>query len=172
MKKILFLLLTVGLFTFTSCSKDDDGPSTSGTINGLWKLESFSMSGNIDYEGFTGTTEIRTLSVSEDNTVIFHDNNTYTSNSGTIEIETKMTFPGLPPITDTQTIDNDLFEDGTWERQGNKLTLTSSQTNEVSVWNIDELTNSRLVLSGDEETIPDEGNEGFTDLEVKIIFKR
>ncbi|MGB7784790.1 MAG: lipocalin family protein [Salinimicrobium sp.] len=42
MKKHLILLFLMGMFTFTSCSNDDDGGTTENSIVGTWTLQSIS----------------------------------------------------------------------------------------------------------------------------------
>ena len=81
-KKFLFLSLMIGLFTcvsvFTSCSKDDDGDSSSNPLVGTWRAE-VEEKGEQQYWDITFNADF-TLSTMEYNK---EDKKVHSSESGT-----------------------------------------------------------------------------------------
>lgn len=172
MKKILLFVLTIGLFTFTSCSEDNE-VETLEVINGRWDLDDIQIKGSTDFSGITMTMEGSINSLSGDNFIVFNNDNTYNSVSGNVVMDFTITMPGMAPITQSQAVEGDFFENGTWDKQGNKLSITPDSTQETYVWDIEEFSSTRLVLSSDEATLMDvEGMESFSEMNVKMILVR
>lgn len=172
MKKVLLFVLTIGLFTFTSCS-EDNGVEALEVINGRWDLEDIQIMGSTDFNGISMTMEGSISSLSGDNFIVFNNDNTYNSVSGNVVMDFTITMPGMSPITQSQAVEGDFFENGTWDKQGNKISITPDSTQETYVLDIEEFSSSKLVLSSDEATLMDiEGMESFSEMNVKMILVR
>lgn len=159
--KIFKLFLFTAFLTLTiSCSKDDDGPSTTnnGNIVGVWKGTA------VDYTGTTTTSgqgqNVTADYVGEaydiDYTLTFTENPKKVISDGSYSIELTTTVNGQ---STTQNLEDLTFlESGDWTMNGNTLSITVD--NETDDATIMELTDSSLVLKAVESQTMSQG--GFT----------
>lgn len=144
----LFFLGALFIF-LTGCSKDD-GPSTSDLI-GEWTLTAHEMEGFLALEegDSTMTVELsgRAKDLNENNKIQFHEDNTFTSSSGSFTLEAKWKVLGQE-ITDTTTVSN-FFGQGTWTKDKNTLTIDDGSDEPVN-FHIETLNSSTLELTLDQ----------------------
>lgn len=171
MRKLFYFIPILLFVAFTSCSKDDDKGS-SGDIIGKWDLEEMTMEGTFEQEGMTMEFTGKSKNIQGENYVIFNEDNTLEGKNSEFEMEIEFNFMGQT-ITQTFPAGNDLPESGTWERNGNKIVITSDSSGERVEYDVKKQTSNTLVLTADEsamelgEDLP-EGSK----FSVTITFKR
>lgn len=171
MRKLFYFIPILLFVAFTSCSKDDDKGSSEDLI-GKWNLEEMIMEGTFEQEGMTIEFTGKSKNIQGDNYIIFQEDNTLIGKNSEFEIELEFMFLGQS-IKETFPAGNDLPESGTWERNGNKLVITSDRSGERVEYDIKKQTSNTLVLTADEsamelgEDLP-EGSK----FSVTITFKR
>lgn len=174
MTKLFFwpVLLAMAV-SFVACSEDDNGndPSSDDLI-GIWQMES------LDYSGTSTTTfggQSNTLNyVGEaydiDLSITFGEDPNEYKTSGGYTIRLTYEFGG-------QTIEENVpiegfLDNGTWERNGNTLTVVNGngEPGEGTIVSVD--ANSLIMSSTEMETTTDQGVTTEVDVESIITFSR
>lgn len=174
MRNFFFLLLCVGLVSFSSCGDDDDNSSslTTENIAGTWNVTAYSNEGDITALG--STTSTSSVASNSTLTITFNDGGTWTS-AGTYTLTT--TSDGT---TDTEEVDG--LGGGTYTISNGSLTLQGLDAGDESdvevplVLNVDSFVENMLIeLSGNtNETIMDPffGLEITIDLDTDMTLER
>ncbi|UZR98343.1 hypothetical protein [Chondrinema litorale] len=158
--KITFLLLLVTTF-FYSCSDDDDVTPTSDIV-GEWTLVSLEYSGisSTEYSGQTYELSYKGTGTDMDYTTEFKDDNTYSSGgSYTILLETE----GAP---DTEWTNPGFFGSGSFEINGNTMTVEAEGMEGEQTANIVELDDHNLELN-----LTGRVNLSYAWTDINITFK-
>lgn len=177
MKIINYLVLSLLIVANVSCSGDDDN-TQSVAIVGNWSITEGHIeptSIELNMGGIPVSVEISGsfVDISDDNRVIFKEDNTFTSTTGNISLEMNMVVMGIPQ---TQTFEaSDIFGDGTWEMNGNELKIQNQNGTSIK-YTIDNLDQNILELSGNIKDMDISGGsnpmlEGM-DIVVRIKFKK
>lgn len=139
MKKYLLLLAVAATVGFTSCSKDDDEVSSKSKTEYLtasgWKFSSITINPGIDFDG-DGTAETDLFTGQDDcdadDLYVFKADKTYTNEEG---------------ATKCDPTDDQVYETGTWNFNGDETVLTTLASDSGSVantYNITELNANTL----------------------------
>lgn len=173
MKKLcLYLFLAVMTVSLNSCSKDDDGGQNEASILGRWNFSEMVM--NIQAVTEVGRVNIKVTATNDDNSIygIFNENGTLGGQNGTMMAHMQVT--GALNMSQDIPISNSLPVEGTWEKNGNLLTLKEVRGEETT-YEIKTLNATTLELYTDQDIadfpfdILDEGVESFT---ANVIMKR
>ena len=164
MKKIKLILLFLSVVVIAACSSDDDN-TESGQIEGVWKADLFYMEGEVDEGEFT----VEGIDFSGMK-VDFKPDGTYVSDGDSFTVKYTMNMMGQE-FSDTATNENP-FNEGTWEKNGNTLTVKDIDEDEDFDFKIEKLTSNRLEISSRDIDVEemDELVEG--NFKVTIGFKR
>jgi len=150
MKKLNLFFIVLLVLAFTSCSDDDnddiiDIEAPTASIIGTWIAESVDYSGATETEiqGQTVTADFVGEAFDIDFGVTFSEDPNELVSDGSYSIELTTTVAGQ---TTVNTIENITFlEDGTWEMDGNELSITNNGM--TAIVTIAELSEDRLVLA-------------------------
>ncbi|MDX9704187.1 MAG: lipocalin family protein [Weeksellaceae bacterium] len=165
---LFVFILSAGFFV--SCSSDDDSSPTNGEIYGKWYADELKIEGEFtEYqEGVPIHIEFSAVSVeiSDENYVVFNEDGTYTSSSGEILMEISYKMNGIPMFNDTIPMSEDFFDEGTWEKNANELSINNDSP-EAATFTIEELSSTKLKLFTNSLQI-DLGEELPEDADIKV----
>jgi hypothetical protein len=135
--------LVIGL---ASCSKDDVTPSGGDELTGNWKLASYTYSGTgtTTFAGTTTTVDYNAVGKNMNSFVEFKENPNEYSSMGSFDLELTVTTGGQT-TTSTYPFSGD-FDDGTWEKNGNTLSI-ANKNGEMIEGTIVELSGNSLKLT-------------------------
>lgn len=128
MKKLKYILLLLLLIAMAACSEKEEieiPGEPSDNITGNWELSRLTFSGMARSEGVVGRFEANALDP-EGNEAIFKPDHKFEAQSEPMKIEVKI-HVGPVPLKRTIEIDEPIFRDGTWERNGTQLLITSGE---------------------------------------------
>jgi len=171
MRILSYLLLSVFLVSFTSCSSDDDNGGQEVTLIGKWNASQLTMEGTFEEDGMT----VEFSGIANDltgNDATFKNDNTLTANNAPFDMELTFTINGMP-VTVTQPMSESMMTSGTWRKEGNMLYLKETGSDEEHAYTIETLNNTTLKLSGDQDSM-DVGDD-FPDnaiFNVTLTFTR
>lgn len=170
--KLLYIFALTSIL-FVSCSKnnDDDNNDTSSDLLGTWTATS------VNYTG-TSVTTVQGNSIEStyvgtgydiDFTVTFTENPNQMTSAGDYSVELSTTFAGQ---TITQNVENLAFSEvGAWTREGDQLTVTSS--NGTGTCTITTLTSTEFAYVYEStETITENGATTTTDIVMNVTYTR
>ncbi|GGW65920.1 lipocalin-like protein [Winogradskyella epiphytica] len=162
-KPLSFALIIFSFVALFSCDSDDDGgpDNPSNDIVGIWDVTSLNFSANADGMPLTG----EVINLDEINAKLnFKANGELTSSSDS-GYQLELTAAGQSFV-----IPVDPFTGaGTWVKTGSTLTITDEEG--TSVFQIESLTSSKLVLKGNEA--PGGNGEGeYTDVDYTMVLNR
>lgn len=174
MKNLRFILLALVITSFLSCSKDDDGGSSINIV-GSWKL----VGGGIEpttftMEGVPFPIEVSGsfINISDSNRINFLEDNSFTSNTGSITLEMALVVMG---VEQTQYMElEDIFGEGTWEINDRKLIVTNDNGTTIP-YQIESISETDLVLKAnvsDTDTGTGTGVPAGMDIEVVMQLKK
>lgn len=170
MKKIC-LLFSALILVFSSCSTEDASPEISSNIIGDWNAVS------IEYTAETTTTvsgqTLTNNSIGEgydiEIVVTFNESPKTVVSQGTYNVHLTSTVLGQ---TYTQDVAGpEFFQDGTWEQNNNKLTVTAQGASSEAT--IEKLTDNELILYIDTtEDLSEQGATITSKIKARYKFTR
>lgn len=161
MKKFRFLLLFLSVLTVAACSNDDN-PAVAGIV-GKWNANSYHLDGEFGGGSLVADgVEMSSISVT------FKEDGTFVSDGDQFTVKTTISFDGQSNMGEF-TNDNP-FNSGTWEKDGDILRVKNDGEPEVYDYHIDALTSNKLEISLDDYKIQEDGIEGT--FNAKMGFKR
>ena len=172
MRILSYVLLSIFVISFTSCSSEDDnGGQQADTLIGKWNASEFTMDGTFEEDGMT----VEFSGIANDltgNDATFKSDNTLTANNAPFDMELTFNINGMP-VTVTQPMSESMITSGTWRKEGNLLYLKETGSDEEHTYTIETLNNTTLKLTGDQDSI--EVDDDFPDnaiFNVSITFTR
>lgn len=151
MRILSYLLLSIFIVSFTSCSSDDDNNDQENLILGEWDASKFTMEGTFIIEGNSVSFDGVANDLSG-NDITFHQDNTVTGNSAPFDMELNYVINGMP-ITMTQTMSSVMVHSGTWRKEGGFLYFKEAGSDEEVEYIIQTLNNSTLKITADQDNI-------------------
>jgi len=126
MKITKLLLLSIAVILF-SCSKDEDPKPTGEGLLGTWTLTGLNYYGTTTTRasGMTVEADFTGKGKDMDCTTTFEASPNTVTSQGSYIIELTTTVSGQPSTTDDYEFD-EVLTDGTWELDGNTLSVTNS----------------------------------------------
>ncbi len=177
MKIAKYLVLSLFVITHLSCSKDDDN-TQSFDIVGKWSITEGKIIPTtipLDMGGMIIPVEISgsIIDIDETNNIRFKEDNSFTSDTGTLSLKMNMVIMGAPQ---TEIIEmNDVFGEGTWEVNGRELKIHNENGTTIK-FTIDNLSADFLELSANVKDMSMEGDSNpmleSMDIVVQMKFKR
>ena len=135
MKKTALFLVTIVIITLTSCSSDNNDVADA-SIEGTWKLTSFTTTDAIDFNlDGTATTDFmaETNNCYADNTLVFKADNTVDASGSFLNIDVQIQAGTTDQLTIVTNCTNDnLVATYSWSEAGNNITVTNVGTGVLS----------------------------------------
>ena len=152
MRILSYLLFSIALISFSSCSSDDDNnPAQEGTLLGTWNASEFKMDGNMQMDGNNISFDGIANNLAG-NDITFNSDNTLTGNSASFDMELTYVINGMP-VTITQNMSSMMAHAGTWRKDGNFLYIQETGSNNDQEFLIEAQTNSTLKISANQDNI-------------------
>lgn len=165
-RRTTILILAAFLTIFAACSSDDDSepdPDTPSGILGVWKITTLKFSAKTE-DGIPMSGEI--INLADINaTINFKANGEYVGDTDGGYI-LKLTMDGM---TFTRNV-SPVFEIGNWEKDGSTLKIIDDSG--TSIFQIESMSNTKIVLKANEVPGNDPEDEGFTDVDYTMILER
>lgn len=153
MNKLKLIFVFIAMIGLASCSDEDGGNTNNGNAAGSWEPTELTYNGTSTFTqaGQTVSMDFSAVGIDFHNTVITLNNDgTFDSAGEGITVEMTMEFMGQEM---TQEMSAPSFiSEGTWEVNGSTMTLTESSTNEPQDYDIVELSDTTMRLTGTQST--------------------
>ena len=174
--KLLFLSLFVSFAISCSSSDDDNGSSGSGEIDAelvdTWIGTAVDYTGTTETEfnGVTLTADFVGEGFDIDYSINFTENPNEVTSDGSYSILLTTTIQGT---STEQTIPNlTFFETSTWEVNGDQITVSSNGA-EPQTFTITELTETTLIIEGEQVTVQTQsGATVTTTVDLTAVYTR
>lgn len=176
MKILRLFIASLFIVALYSCSSSDDDHPVD--IVGNWTvtqgiIEPGTM--NMDMGGMQIPIEVsgNFVEIDPNNRINFHQNGTFTSETGRIVLEITMSFMGT---TQTERFEEtDVFGEGTWTLNGNELKITND-TGSILPYSVQRISDNEIELTGNvKDMMMEDGSnpmvEGM-DISIKMRLKR
>lgn len=176
MKILRLFIASLFIVTLFSCSSSDDDQTVD--IVGNWTVTQGIIEPgtiNMNLEGMQIPIEVsgNFVEIDPNNRINFHQDGTFTSETGRIVLELTMNFMGT---TQTERFEEtDVFGEGTWTLTGNELKI-SNGTGTIIPYYVQRISDNEIELTGNvKDMMMEDGSNPMVedmDISIKMRLKR